>query len=442
MDLGNINIYWVMIGLSMVIILSYLFNYISSATRVPSVILLIATGFIISLFQPIEDLNLKPFLEFLGAVGLIMIVLEASLDLELKREKRGLIFKAVSIALLLLVINALATSWLIMFFYEVDLQQSLFYSIPLSIMSSAIIIPSVAHLDENKKEFLIYEGAFSDIFGIMFFYFLQDSLAADSGGDLAAGISVNILITLVVSFLLGYLVILLVQKVKGQVKLFLPIAVLILLYSFGKLLHLSALIFILVFGLMINNRRLFFKGALLRILKMSDFSETLKDLKVLTLETSFIVRTFFFIVFGMTITAEGINNPYVYVIGFGTIIILMVSRVGVLSIAARKSKFPAIYIAPRGLITILLFFAIPESQLIDGFMPATLLVVILVSNLIMTYGLMKYKPEGLGHDEIDEEEHKVEADRKIQELNETDGGNPDAVGDPHKRSGDKPDEGE
>ena len=393
MNLEDINIYWVMIGLSLTIILSYSFNYISKKTKVPSVILLIFTGFIASFFVPLEMEFLRPFLTFLGAVGLIMIVLEASLDLKLKRDKAGTIFKALIAAIVLLVVGSLLIGWLISFFFSIGFIQALFYSIPLSIMSSAIIIPSVHHLGEDRKEFLIYESAFSDILGIMFFYFLEASLTKNGVDEVTTYVVSNIVITLIVAILLGFLVIILIEKVRAQVKLFLPIAVLILLYSMGKLFHLSSLIFILVFGLMINNRTMFFKGFLLKAIKSDHFEDTFDDLKTLTLESSFVVRTFFFIVFGMTITADGLNDPLIYVISLGALAILHISRFGMISLLLRKVKNPAIYIAPRGLITILLFFGIPESQLITNFNPAILLIVILGSNLVMTYGLMQFKPK-------------------------------------------------
>ncbi|MDH5381763.1 MAG: hypothetical protein OEW75_12965, partial [Cyclobacteriaceae bacterium] len=126
---------------------------------------------------------------------------------------------------------------------------------------------------------------------------------------------------------------------------------------------------------------------------------TLEDLKMLTLETSFLVRTFFFIVFGMSITAHGMDDPMVYFVGFLTVIIFFVGRWGLFNIAMKKDKNPALWIAPRGLITILLYFAIPESMIIEGFHPAILLLVILLTNLLMTYGLMKFTPKA-GFDEI------------------------------------------
>ena len=97
-------------------------------------------------------------------------MLEASLDLELSGEKRGVISRAFFSALVTLVLSALMIAGVIMLYIGVDLTTGLLYAVPLSIMSSAIIIPSVSALDSEKREFMIYESTFSDILGIMLFY--------------------------------------------------------------------------------------------------------------------------------------------------------------------------------------------------------------------------------------------------------------------------------
>jgi hypothetical protein len=52
-------------------------------------------------------------------------------------------------------------------------KKCLVYAIPLSIMSSSIIFPSIHPLTDAKKKFLIYEASFSDILGIVGFnYFV------------------------------------------------------------------------------------------------------------------------------------------------------------------------------------------------------------------------------------------------------------------------------
>jgi len=108
------NSYIFIIAVSVIIILSYFFNILSKKTNVPSVLLLILTGVLIKLgmsFFDIKAFNLFPVLEVLGIVGLIMIVLEAALDLELKKEKWTIIWKSFSVALLALVATSFACAF-------------------------------------------------------------------------------------------------------------------------------------------------------------------------------------------------------------------------------------------------------------------------------------------------------------------------------------------
>ncbi len=392
----DINIYWVTIGVSLIIILSFVYNAIAKKTNIPSVILLIVTGFVLGSFITIDQPKIKPVLEILGTIGLIMIVLEAALDLKLKKENMPLIGKAFLIALLLLVLTSFGIAMVIRFFNDVTIFNALVYAIPLAIMSSAIIIPSVANLSHIKKEFLICEAAFSDILGIMFFYFVLDSTTMETAGEITASIFTNIAITLIISVILGFVIILFIQRVEAQVKLFLPMAILLLLYSVGKLFHLSSLIFVLAFGLMINNVNLFFRGGLKKFISAEGFEDLLADIKLLTLESSFIVRTFFFIVFGMSITVNGLNDITVYLMGLLIIVFIYALRLGVMAGLSKEQLKPGVLIAPRGLITILLFFAIPEELQIATFNPATLLLVIIVSSILMMVGLIKYKGEDEG----------------------------------------------
>ena len=65
----------------------------------------------------IKGIDFFPILEVLGIVGLIMIVLEAALDLELKKEKWPVIWKSFTIAAFSLALTSLAIS----FFIKVDM---------------------------------------------------------------------------------------------------------------------------------------------------------------------------------------------------------------------------------------------------------------------------------------------------------------------------------
>ena len=386
--------YTFIVTASLVLIVSFVFNLVAKRTSIPSVLLLIILGIAL---QPLAKLvgidqnSLQPILEVLGIVGLIMIVLEASLELELKKEKTKLILQSFASAFVGLFGVAFALAAVVQQFFQTDFFVALLYSIPLSIMSSAIVIPSVSSLSEHRKEFMIYESTFSDILGIMFFFFLIGGADADGAKEIGMDIILNISLTIVISVTMSYLLIYLFQKLRSDVKLFLLIAVLLLLYSLGKMMHLSSLVMILVFGLILNNHKLFFRGKLNEKVDKSAIKEIYKNFHTITLESSFVVRTFFFVIFGLTIVLGSLINIQVIVIAVVILLLIFLVRFGLMRVILGKQVMPLAAIAPRGLITILLFFAIPEEFHVAEFDPGILLFVIIISSIVMAVTLIRTK---------------------------------------------------
>jgi len=384
--------YTAIIGVSVIIIISYFFNIISQKTNVPSVLMLIALGLLIKQGMNWAGISagdlLFNILELLGIVGLIMIVLEAALDLRLSKEKWPTIWKSFSVALLSLLISSLSCAYIINYFIISDFFTSLIYAVPLSIMSSAIIIPSVGGLSQHKKEFMVYEGTFSDILGIMLFYFLIGNAEADNAQVVAFDVFSNIFITVGLSVLISYALVLIFQKMTSQVKLFLLIAVLLILYSVGKLFHLSSLLIILIFGLVLNNHQLFFKGMLKKWIKPTQVKRVLEDFHLVTIESAFVVRTFFFVLFGVTISISSLFNLEVAIISVCVLLALYLIRLLMIKLFLQKDIFPQLFIAPRGLITILLFFAIPDEYKNEAFDSGILLYTIIISCIIMAVALV------------------------------------------------------
>jgi len=389
--MDGVSAYYLVIGAAVIIIFSYLFNIVAQKTNIPSVILLIISGFAAKSILGIEFNEDEWFLplEVLGIVGLIFIVLEAALDLELKKENMRLIWQSSLVAGLSLFFNTFFLAYGIKYFIgNLDMLTAVIYAIPLSITSSAIVIPSVSGLTKDKREFLIYESTISDILGIMFFYLLVENL--DTNGVTMVGVSVvsNVLGTLLLSVSLSYAMIIAFQKIKSEVKLFLFFAVLILFYAIGKLFHLSSLLMILVFGMVLENRALFFSGFLKKFLDEENVKKVLVDFKLLTRESSFVVRTFFFFILGMSITLAGVFVPYILFLTAYFIIGLFAFRWLIFKLIFKKNYFPQFLIAPRGLISILLFFAIPKEFRINDFELGILLLSIVVTSLFMAWALV------------------------------------------------------
>jgi len=335
--------------------------------------------------------DLTPILEVLGTIGLIMIVLEASLDLELEREKRKVISRAFFTSLVTLLFSALLIGGIMTIYLKVDMTTGLLYAVPLSIMSSAIIIPSVSALSKDKREFMVYESTFSDILGIMLFYFLISSMKAESVGEMGLDVLLNLSLTVLVSVAASYLLIFLFQKIRTELKLFLLIAVLILLYGISKMFHLSSLLIILVFGLMLSNRNIFFPGKLRKFLDEAQMSSIFDNFKMITLESSFVVRTFFFVIFGFTIILTSLINFEVWLVSILVLAVLYGVRFAWFRLVIRKNIYPDIWMAPRGLITILLFYSIPENLAVAEFNEGILLLVILVSSITMAVSMIRYR---------------------------------------------------
>ena len=392
MDFYGFNSYGFIIAASLLIIISFFFNILAKKTNIPSVLLLISLGIIIKEaadYLGIVIPDLFPVLEIFGIIGLIMIVLEASLDLKLKREKWPFIWKSFLVASFSLGISSIVIGYILMSFIHCDLFTALIYSIPLSIMSSAIIIPSVAHLEKDKEEFMIYESTFSDILGIMYFYFLIGSVEANGAAEITLDIVTNISFSVIISVVLSYLLIYIFHELGSNVKLFFLISILVLLYSVGKLMHFSALIMILVFGIILNNHQVFFRGRLDKLINKASLKVIYADFNIITIESSFVVRTFFFVIFGMTISLSSLINVDVISISLIILAVLYAIRLLMMKAIVRKDIFPQVLIAPRGLITILLYFAIPTEYIVPEFDSGILLFIIIFSSMIMGYSLIR-----------------------------------------------------
>jgi NhaP-type Na+/H+ or K+/H+ antiporter len=401
----DVNAYTFIIFLSGVIIIAFLYNVISEKLRIPTVLLLIGTGmFLGELNRKYHVLNeelINPVLEILGIMGLMIIVLEAALDLELKRSKLLVIIRSFSIAFILVVVTSLATAKIIQWYLDINIELALVYAIPLCIVSSAITIPSVRQLPEAKKEFMIYESTFSDIIGIILFYFMIDVVEVGEWQVVLKKTSIDNLLTIIASIGISYLIVLFIQRLGRGVNYYLILAILMLLFALGKLMHLSSLVMILIFGLVINNNKFFFPGFMQRFIKQGTYKAVLLNLKGFTAQTSFLVRTFFFLVFGMSISLSVFGKLEYYSITLMILLVLYILRAISLGVFFKTPLLPELFIAPRGLITILLFYSMPDNLKVEGFEQDLVLMLILSTNVIMMFALM-FTKRGKDKESLDE----------------------------------------
>lgn len=380
--------YFTIILISTLLIVSYVFKVIAKKTNIPAVLMLMVSGVICQAFIPEGLNNIHTYLGIIGNIGLILIVLEASLDLRINRETLPDVLKATASAIIGLVITSSAIASIIYLFHTCTWENAFLYSVPFSVMSSAIVIPSVGSLNEKLKEFVIYESSISDIVGIILFYFMLDINNNPDILSVAGTTAFQLLLTIVCAFLLSYALIWVFIKIEDNTKLFLIISALTLLFAIGKLFHLSSLIIIMIFGLILGNPSLFFRGKLSTFFNSEKAKAIAKSLQEITLESAFLIKTFFFFLFGLSLNLLHLFD--IKGLFVGVLIIIVTYFIRFITLSALRSKNTALLtaITPRGLISILLFFSIPTSLIITDMGEAAMLVTIIVTNVIMTFALI------------------------------------------------------
>ena len=131
LSLEDLGVYSIVIGGSLIIILSYFANLLAKRTSIPSVLVLIAMGIGIRQTMHTVGWHHIPYesviLELLGTVGLIFILLEAALDLELSRKKMPLIIKSATISLLILIASTLGIAYFLEQFIGMERLSALVY---------------------------------------------------------------------------------------------------------------------------------------------------------------------------------------------------------------------------------------------------------------------------------------------------------------------------
>ena len=382
--------YMLIILTSLLVIVSYAYSALARTIKVPSVLMLLFTG--IGARFVFDRLGyelpfLKTVVEFLGIVGLILIVLEGALDLRLQRKKLWLLLRAFLSALVILLVSSFSIAYVMELFYpRFSFYVCLVNAIPLAVISSAIAIPSVQGIKEHKKEFIIYESIFSDILGILFFNAVLNNPTFEIAS--AAWLFGDFLIVIVVSVVVSILILYFIEKTTMNIKFFLLIAIMVMLYAFGKMIHLSSLLMILIFGLLFNNLDLITPHRLGKFMSVENLHEGIERFKLITNESAFLIRTFFFFIFGFTLQLVIFNDPRTIFAGLVIVGILYVIRYLYLKFLAQRNLFPELFIAPRGLITILLYYAIPEDYSKGIISEGVLFLVILLTSIIMMIGLL------------------------------------------------------
>lgn len=394
----------IIITLCALLLVAYIFDLTASLTRIPAVLLMLVVGFLVRKTAEVFNINipdLNRLLPILGSLGLILIVLEGALELELNRSK----FKLIGKSFLSSLIPIAGLSFLLAYFFMLEAgtgyRQALINAIPFSVISSSIAIPSVRNQSAEVREFVIYESSFADILGILFFNFfaINSTINVSTFGNFG----LELLIMALISFVATVGLALLLSKIDHHVK-FAPIVILVILvYEISKEYNLPALIFILLFGLFLGNLDELKRFKIIQKMNPMNLNEQIFKFREIVTEAAFIVRALFFLLFGYLMKASEILNSGTFIWAAGIVGGIYVMRVLILLLFKMKI-FPLLFVAPRGLINILLFLSILPEQAIPFVNRAVVIQVIFLTALVLMIGLIFTKSAKPEPEEISKEE--------------------------------------
>ncbi|MFO1397624.1 MAG: sodium:proton antiporter [Burkholderiales bacterium] len=368
---------------SALLLFAYAIEHLGRRFKLPAVVLLIGAG--LAARQVLDSLGLKfhwvdPIVPVLGTLGLILIVLEGALDLTVTRERAHVMVAAAASSLLGFCLTLGAFAILFVLVMNLSVPSAMLASIPFAVISSAVAIPSASALPTQPREFVVYESSLSDILGVLVFYSwlgANGSLEAFAT-DLFGGGALSLVAALLAAIALFYFI----NQITGNVR-FLPLlAGLVLLYAVGKELHLSPLIVVLVCGLLINNPHLVTWHSALRNFQTPQYEETLSSFKALVAELTFACKSFFFLLLGYWTEVSEMLSVEAWLIAIAGISFILFSRYAILALLRRKAIAQLVWIAPRGLITVLLFLSARRTGELQDFPFGSVMLVVLVTSAL------------------------------------------------------------
>lgn len=375
------------------LVLAFAANRLFDRTRVPDVVVLLAAGLLLGpVFGLVQAGQLDRITHAFGTLALILILFEGGLELNLRDTLHhfpgGLLFGILtyffSLGLIALVaVEALGLSF----------RPALLVGAVLACTSSSVVLPVLQQLKtrESVKVTLLLEASLADVLAVLTVDALLElaQLGGDVVGGFVGGFAFEMLVSLVLAFLGGVLWSLILPVLSEQrFWHVLTFSVVLLLYAGVEAIGASGLIAVLAFGLTLSNSRHVDRQLVEATFGLQVLGKEPHE-QILTFhsELAFLVRTFFFVLLGLTVKLAGLLAQLLPALGLlGALVIarwlaLHASRWAWKEVEPHERE-TILWILPRGLITAVLAIQVLEAEGPEfGFLPELAFAVIVATNL-------------------------------------------------------------
>jgi cell volume regulation protein A len=383
------------------LVLAFVANRLFRWTRIPDVVVLMATGVLIGpVLGWARPDQFKDVTHAFGTLALILILFEGGLDLKIRETishfPGGLLFGVLVYAL-----TTFSAGWIASASLHISRQDGLLAGAVIGCTSSTIVLPVLQQWKAEKavKIILLLESTLGDILGVLTVGFLLGTHRAGGSvvGDFLTGFFSQVAISLGVSFLIGLAWSRLLPNLsEQQFWQVLTFSMVLLLYAGTESLGGSGLLAVLGFGLTLSNVSGGRRSVVPSLFQISQGGAGAHE-QILNFhaELSFLVRTFFFVLIGVVVELSGLRPIWPLLIAVTGAIFLarwvsiQLSRWTWRGLGnADREKI--LWMLPRGLITIVLAIEVIEVRGMSmAFLAPMSFAVVLLTNLILVFGSIR-----------------------------------------------------
>jgi cell volume regulation protein A len=259
--------------------------------------------------------------------------------------------------------------------------------------SSAIVIPLLQNVDDQKLTTLLsLESALTDGIPIVVAFTIMQVLVAAGGAApsiIVQGVVSSFSIGIVAGMVIGIVWLRALYVIKGhEYDYMLTLAILFLLYAGTEAVKGSGAIAVLIFGIVLGNAHQI--GGIFRMKKVSEFPKRMRDFQH---EITFFVKSFFFVYLGLLI-----NITSLWTVFFGAFILIeiILARVGAVYLSFLREKmdkkFLVYVMMPRGLAAAVLS-SLPLAYGIEhgAEFPDYVFMVIIGTAIVASVGMFYYE---------------------------------------------------
>lgn len=218
------------------------------------------------------------------------------------------------------------------------------------------------------------------------FFFINESINISAISTFSLQMILLIIISVVASIILAMIL----SRMKHKIKFIPIITMMLFLYSLLHFYHLPSLLFILIFGLTLSNFDWIKNLHQLGFLKLKGLEKEIHQIDEIIAELSFAIKSIFFLLFGFSLNIQNLWNLQDFSWALLIVGLALIVRY-ILLYLFRFSFDEILFIFPRGLITVLLFYLIPENKRLIYFNDTVLTHIIFISLILLVFNNLIYR---------------------------------------------------